>query len=126
MKKKYRIKNRVNNNAFSALTGIEAIEVVNPNCCLVVKQLSANGGIPITKYAYCIYYNYPTSLNITVSHTCDIENCVRQDHLIATYRPSKKDLEHIDMYKNIDDMKTIAEYLKVPLDLFRPFWKTLK
>src|SRR5574343_357430 len=121
MRKKYRIKNRANNNEFSALSGIEAFELLGGQNCLITKSKNTQ---PI---AYELYRNIQKmSKKIKVYSTCGIKNCVKKDHLIAIYKPTKKETEYIKTYAKIDGSEQLAHVLKVPRDLMENYIKTLQ
>lgn len=121
MKKNLRIKNMAKNNEFSVLTGILAIEVLNTQKCLVTKILSASKGVPIQKYAYHLYTKSLPHRYIKISSTCGILNCVKKDHLIAKYEPTKKDIDYISTYLKIDGIEQLSSVLKVPTNILEDY-----
>lgn len=114
------------NNEFSVLTGILAIEVLNTDKCLVTKALSISGGTPIQRYAYYLYTNTPPNKHIKISASCGILNCVRKDHLIAKYQPTKKDIDYISTYLKIDGIEQLSKVLKVPSNLLTDYLSSSK
>lgn len=128
MRRKYYIKKRPNNSLFSQHTGIDSVKVENGLGCVVTRQKTTNGGQSITLYAYLCYTDFKGTINsnVKISQTCGITNCVHLDHLQASYHPSKKDIEHIETYLKIDGIEHTAHTLRVPLNLFKEYLKTLK
>ena len=77
-------------NEFTALTGVRAIQVQNPDpalACLVTEAKTIDG-LSVAKHAYILYHDlkmsHPTRRErIRVTRTCNTANCVARDHLIA-------------------------------------------
>lgn len=128
MKKRYYIKSSPNSGLFSQHTGILTVNVKNGLGCTVVRQETINGGQSITLYAYLHYINFNGKINpaVKISHTCGIENCVNGDHIIATYSPTKKDIDYINTYFSADGTDALAHMLNVPLPVFKAYLKSVK
>lgn len=128
MKKRYYIKHSPKASLFSQHTGIPTVNIENGLGCTVVAQKTIANGISITLYAYLLYSDFKGKINtgVKISHTCNIGNCVQLDHLIATYTPSKKDIEYINSYLKLDGIEHLAHVLRVPLPAFRQYLKTPK
>lgn len=121
MRKKYRIKYRANNNAFSAITGIDAFELSGGQNCLVTKSVN------LQKKAYELYTKTSNlGARIKISSVCGIQNCVKPEHLVATYKPTAKDAEYIKTYYKIDGAEHLAHAFKVPQNLMEEYIKTLQ
>lgn len=94
MKRKYRIKKSAKNQ-FSALSGIEAIQLSGSADCLVVNRKTIHN-IPPAKYAYCLYKGIlKPSPYLKVKQSCGIKQCVKQEHLCATFSPPEDILNQI-------------------------------
>lgn len=119
MKRKYRLKKYAKND-FTRLTGIFAIQVRIPNGCLVVDQLKT-GGMSVQRYAYIHYFDLPRlHRSVSVTTVCDVENCVKKDHLKVVYKPTKEHIDYFKMWGESIDPKQIAHQLDVPEYLLLP------
>lgn len=122
MKRKYLLKKHASNE-FMALFGIEAFPLLGGSNCLIVKHLTYNGH-PIQRVAYLGYISSLTHQGtsaIKVNATCGIANCVLRDHLIASYKPTKKDQEYIrdNLYLGHE---FLTNALRVPSKLFEQIY----
>ncbi len=86
------------------------------NCILATKL--THKGIKIQLYAYCIYNDYVFNTTIKVVSSCNILNCVKREHLIAYYCPTKGENDYILSYLKIDGHEHLANSYNVPLSLF--------
>ena len=95
MKRKYQIK-KANKNPFSGISGIDAVQLSGALDCIVTSQkskelkaphkISNRETIPIKKYAYHLYTNIRLSDIKSVTNSCGVNECVKQEHLIATLK----------------------------------------
>lgn len=121
MRRKYRIKKKAENE-FSALAGVDAIQLFGALDCLVIKPVVKMCGVPVLKFAYQKYYGIEAlNRNIVFTTKCGVTNCVKKSHLKAVYNPSKADKDYIDTYLKIDGEEVIAKNLNVPIHLFHSF-----
>lgn len=121
MKRKYRLK-KTAKNPFTALCGKRAFELFGGTNCLVTESVTTTGSMDIKKYAYFLYLDFKNqNKDIRVTSTCGVANCVKKDHLVAEYSPSKADLEYINTYKDVDGIEVLAHNMKVPVDLLTKF-----
>lgn len=119
MKRKYRVK-KTANNLYSRLTGREAIQLTGNSDCLVQKYTKIKGGIPIERYAYT-QYKGQIPKTVHVSQICGVKQCVKQEHLRASYHPTKEDEQYIKNYIKIDGPEVLAERLGVPFKIFEEY-----
>lgn len=120
MKKKHRIKYRKNNNEFSALFGIEAIQMNGGSNCLITKAMTTRD---LQREAYFAYTNTPHNPAIKVSSSCCVTNCVKRDHLVGFYKPTIKDALYIKENLLISSKDWLANALNVPLSMFEEYLK---
>jgi hypothetical protein len=122
MKLKYRLK-KYADNEFTAITGILAIQMRGGSNCLICNIIKTKD-VPIQKYAYFqynkLYKPYPP---IKLSTTCNVSNCVNKDHLIATYHPTKENIQYINTYLHVDGIEQLAFNLKIPVTLLSAYLK---
>jgi len=119
MRRKYTLKKHADNE-FTAITGIEAILIMNGSNCLVVRKMTADR-CPIQRYSYCLYSNnklFYKNPYIKVTSSCGVLNCVRQNHLTATYEPTTKDNTYILEHLKIEGHEQLAHIKNIPLALF--------
>lgn len=117
---RYRIRNRARNNPFSVLSGIEAFEMEGGSGCTIIK--SKNYQIQ----AFCLYNELSEiSPKLKIIPSCGVKNCVKKEHLIATYQPTKKDAEYIKDYLKIDGAEYLSHTLNVPIGVFEEYIKTI-
>lgn len=114
------------NNEFSSITGILALEVLNKHKCLITNVLTISNGIPVQRFAYSLYTNTSPNRYIKVTPSCGVLNCVRKDHLVAKYVPSKKEADYINTYLRIDGVDNLSHTLKVPLALLKDYLSSSK
>lgn len=122
MKKKYRIK-KTAKNIFTALSGKDAFQMFGGSNCLIVKNLTVSGKQNVQRYAYSLYQEETYILNkfIKITCTCGVANCIKKEHLIAEYIPSKEEIEYINTYKDVDGIEVLAHNIKVPVELLTKF-----
>ncbi len=105
-------------NEFSAITGLKAMEMKGGSNCIIVNQLTISG-MACARYAYIKYidHKYGLNINVHVSQSCGVLNCVKREHLIVEYTPSKKDMEYIKGYGSVMDDVELSHILHIPSDL---------
>jgi hypothetical protein len=74
-------------NEFSALTGLEAIQLSGSHDCLVTNKKTFNG-LPVAKVAYIKYHKLESQHRkrkklLRVYRTCGVDQCVKREHLKA-------------------------------------------
>lgn len=113
---RYRLKKNAK-NGFTALTGIEAFQMLGGSDCLIVKNKSVKGYNPL-RYAYMKYCGMNgINENISVKNSCGVLNCVKKEHLIAVFNPTIEDKEYIRVYSKVNTKEELAHWFKVPIEL---------
>ena len=134
MKRRYTLKYSAQ-NPFTALSGIDAIEVKNPSLnCLVTKKSTGTKydgkykiRLPIDRLAYMLYNNI-SKLNgyVVIRHACGTLNCVKQEHLSAEYSPDKEESDYIKIYYHIDGLENLSHRLNLPPILLTNYLQNLE
>lgn len=110
MKRIYRQRKSADNE-YTALTGIMAFKMNGGSNCLLIRF----GSKKKQKDAFSMYRDefYKLNRNIKVTSTCGVLNCVKKDHLVAKYYPSKKEKEYIEIYGK----EVASNSLNVPIEM---------
>jgi len=117
MKRHYRIKKNAQNE-FERLTGKETAQLSGIIDCIIYKKKTI-GNKPAKEVAYCLYNEIDKiGANIKIVQTCGIDQCVKNEHLVASFSPNKKDADYIKTYIKIDGAEQLAHSFGVTLELF--------
>lgn len=93
--------------------------------CLITKHNTISGNISVQRYAHSKYFFYPlNNSKVKVKSTCGVLNCVNKNHLIAEYKPTKKDIEYINTYIKVDGIEIMSHRLEIPIHILTEFIKT--
>lgn len=112
---------------FSRIEGIDAYEMNGGSGCIITRK-TVFRRINNNRRAYFAYVGFPiygANYNIQVSNTCGVLNCVKREHLIAVYQPSKKEQEYIATYLKIEGKEQLAHTLQIPITLFEQYLTTI-
>lgn len=117
--RRYKLKKTARND-FTAMTGIRAFTVNGGSNCIIVEYDTIRG-MDCCRYAY-IQYNdvrYKLSRNVHFKQLCGVMNCVKKEHLVAEYIPTKSDIDYINGYGTAMDDNELAHALNIPVGLLK-------
>lgn len=125
MWRKYRIQKH-SKIPFTRLTGVECVEVMGGDNCLVSK-LKSHKRIPIQQYAYYIHndmFGIEYNPKVHIKSTCGVANCIKKEHLQGTYKPYKEDQKYIADNIKTTGLSHMAHMLKVTPELLQHYLDT--
>lgn len=120
---KINVRKKYAKNDFTRLTGAEAIEMEGGSNCILAKKKTMNG-FDIKRYAYCLYIDFRKGIDnsyIKMSNKCNVNNCVKQEHLIATFKPTKEDIQYICDNLKTNGIEWLSNVFTVPIPLLSKF-----
>lgn len=119
MKKKYRLKYSAKDE-YQKAVGVKTIQLRGSCDCLIINRLKYKDTYTNQQHAYSVYNNTPINKAIKVTNTCGIEQCIKKEHLVAKYHPTKDDIEYIKLNKMMG-IDYLSHVLKIPEDLLQEF-----
>ena len=122
MKRRYYIQKHTK-NPFTRITGVEVIELLGGQGCWITKKLTHNK-VPMQQYAYYIHndmFGIDYNPKIHITSICGINNCIKKDHLQATYHPYKADQQYIADNIKTSGLSHMAHMMKITPQLLQQY-----
>lgn len=108
-------------NEFSKISGQATIQLTGNSNCLVTRQATANG-LSIQRYSYERVYNdfsFDLSNSVRVTTICGVNQCVKKEHLKATFYPKEEDKGYLESFGKNATTEEQAHYLGIPVDVLK-------
>lgn len=122
-RRKYKLK-ATGKDAFQKKTGIKTILLTGGSDCLIIGRKKYKNAYSNQLHAYCVYSGKPINSRIKVTNTCGVTQCVKEEHLIPCYKPTKDDIEYIRANKMMGS-DYLSHVLNIPKNLFESYLQSL-